>query len=824
MSAAAADGFFRSAMQPRSSVTTYAVPPDSQLAHAGTLSDEAAKAKRVQQQVQMRLAERSSSSLTRLSAPQYAHYASAEHNGSSAPRYPAYNPGFTSKSLVNSGSRTMAASLSQAPRVSQYSGGFSSRSAVEMGTHRRMSTGRTIVPGGPQPYYMQDDGLIANSHPGFQRSMEAGRTLSRAEQDAMMYGMQTVQRQPSPVPSWAGRDGQSAEHYSYYSSGGGGSLPNPAPMRRTLSGTLARQGSGAGAGWREAEYAHQYSYKGPAHRTINRINTYRQQQQQQVSRGSMHSQQASSGPGSVFGGGMGHYQSTMRRAGSMHSLKSVGRGVDVTDLDATGGMDTLGGMNSLDMPTAVSYVSRGDVAMQVLGAAYIQHQCYHSSDAKSQVRQLKGIPALVQLFGSESQEVQRYATGAVRNLIYENMENKAALIEAGGIGKLMGALAEPDDELRKNITGILWNLSSKDSLKERLARETLAELTEKVLVPLSGGGDAGIIQQSPSEVDIFYNTTGCLRNLSSVNSKTRQQMRETRGLVDALVAYIQNSLDSGKAEDKGTENCVCVLRNLSYQLYTELPPSVRLRLEGPTRGQDTQDSVAIGCFTPQSKKAKDRNQELSTLSEVARQPHGAEWLWHPQVVGLYKRVLEACETNGATREAAAGALQNLTAGDSRWASVLSRVALEQERLQPVVLDQLRNEGDLELRSLTGLLRNLSRHTRNKDDMATKVVNILVSKLPGDGHQKEPSSEVVVNICGVLNNLVAGSSLAARDIAFFDGLPKLVAIKTSHDGSPGKLKAAKAASTVLSNMFQYTKLHKDYKQKGFTRQDFMDSSI
>ena len=30
-------------------------------------------------------------------------------------------------------------------------------------------------------------------------------------------------------------------------------------------------------------------------------------------------------------------------------------------------------------------------------------------------------------------------------------------------------------------------------------------------------------------------------------------------------------------------------------------------------------------------------------------------------------------------------------------------------------------------------------------------------------------------------------------------------------SPGKLKAAKAASTVLSNMFQYKKLHKDYKQ-------------
>lgn len=59
--------------------------------------------------------------------------------------------------------------------------------------------------------------------------------------------------------------------------------------------------------------------------------------------------------------------------------------------------------------------------------------------------------------------------------------------------------------------GILWNLSSKDSLKEKLARESLAELTERVLIPLSGGGESGVIQQSQSETDIFYNTTGCLR-------------------------------------------------------------------------------------------------------------------------------------------------------------------------------------------------------------------------------------------------------------------------------------------------------------------------
>lgn len=59
--------------------------------------------------------------------------------------------------------------------------------------------------------------------------------------------------------------------------------------------------------------------------------------------------------------------------------------------------------------------------------------------------------------------------------------------------------------------------------------------------------------------------------------------------------------------------------------------------------------------------------------------------------------------------------------------------------------------------------------------------MVASKLPSDGHQKEPPSEVVVNICGILNNLVISSSLAARDLTYFDALPKLVGIRNSHDG-------------------------------------------
>ena len=70
-----------------------------------------------------------------------------------------------------------------------------------------------------------------------------------------------------------------------------------------------------------------------------------------------------------------------------------------------------------------------------------------------QVRALHGVLALVELFGSDNQEVQRYATGAVRNLIYENADNKAALIDAGGVLSLVNMLSKPDEELQKTITG-----------------------------------------------------------------------------------------------------------------------------------------------------------------------------------------------------------------------------------------------------------------------------------------------------------------------------------------------------------------------------------
>lgn len=61
-------------------------------------------------------------------------------------------------------------------------------------------------------------------------------------------------------------------------------------------------------------------------------------------------------------------------------------------------------------------------------------------------------------------------------------------------------------------SGLLWNLSSHDMLKEQLGREAVKPIADTVLVPCSGiteGEDPKLDLLADPEV--FLNATGCLR-------------------------------------------------------------------------------------------------------------------------------------------------------------------------------------------------------------------------------------------------------------------------------------------------------------------------
>ncbi|XP_062973127.1 plakophilin-3 isoform X2 [Elgaria multicarinata webbii] len=835
------NNFFLSALQPEDGVCSLALPSDHQLDRKNRESQESEllKSARVQEQVRMRMLQKSHSGPRTNGAAMF-DCAELKGGSSSNGQYSTLQPSFSSRSQTNGTDHK--GPLYQPIEKKGYSTvksmNWSSRSAVDLRPNKRVAAiSNGTGPKGPAygTSYAFSQAASSASRP---RSFHERNYRPRQNYDTMsLHSLRLADGPASP--------GGADDHYSIVSEqldplaqaalyktrggvgggGGGGAFSRSYAFERQMSAGSNACPRGP-VDWMDGLEAPQNRtvIRAPAMRTLQR---FQSNNRSRFSAGSFSGTQASQGGvGNSYAGMM----ERSSRAPSVRSLVDSNHHLqDLRAIDMYDGHNTLmnqqsfsGGFDDIDLPSAVKYLMANDPNLQVLGAAYIQHKCYSDGDAKKQARSLQAVPKLVKLFNNPNQEVQRHATGAMRNLIYDNADNKLALVEENGIFELMRTVRQQDDELRKNVTGILWNLSSSDNLKDRLARDTLEQLTDLILTPLSGSGSAAIIQQNASEAEIFYNATGLLRNLSSASQQTRQKMRECHGLVDSMVNYINSSLEVGKSEDKSVENAVCVLRNLSYRLYDEMPPSSLQRLEGQKRSDGvTMTSELVGCFSPQSRRARElhMNSDIVTFTEVSKDPKGMEWLWNPQIIGVYNKLLQRCELNKHTTEAASGALQNITAGDRRWAGVLSRVALEQERILNPVLDRVRTADHHQLRSLTGLIRNLSRNARNKDEMSTKVVSHLIEKLPGSPGDKWPPADVVVNIIAVLNNLVVESPIAARDIVYFDGLRKLFYIKKKRDSSDSE-KSSRAASSLLANMWQYSKLHRDYKTKGYRREDFV----
>uniref|UniRef100_A0A3P9PG98 Plakophilin 3 n=1 Tax=Poecilia reticulata TaxID=8081 RepID=A0A3P9PG98_POERE len=819
MSMLTSENAFLSSLQPHTLSTTYALPSDNQLGNGSAMSDSAVRARRVQEQIKMKMAEKGTLPRQNGKASQYA---MSDYGGSSTMKYSNYSPSYSSKSsYMYSGSKTLVstAAFSQIDQTE-----FSSRSAApDITQFQRMSVGVGGGGGGGGGFYREE--------------MHSGGFQGTIRQNQMDRDDMSVHSLRNPAwmmdNSDAGsliseRDGTFDQQYSQSGMNGydtqlrqGGSTMTLSTGRRSLSGTLSRSGGLGGGG---TEIIQQQSFKGPAHRTINRIANRNRMSVTSMSGSRMTSSSGNIGAGgdrmdsgflmSVKSGSHGNLsqqrQGGLMRSTSMRSVQSVGGGMDIYGQADFEDNPRFEGIHSLDVPAAISYLRGDDTGLHALGSAYLQHICYNEKSSKEEVKALGGTEDLVRLFNSPDPEVRRYSTGAVRNLIFQHADNKQDLIDCNGIAMLNEALVMEDDELHKNITGILWNLSAKDNLKDKL-KMILPRLTEKILVPLTAQEsekaekiiqDMGIPSHCSSETEILLNTLGCLRNLSSGSEKVRKEVRETKGLVESLVGYIRSTLDTGKVEEKGAENTMCTLRNLSYRVYEEMPPSMKSKMDGTTSSSNT-----VGCFSPNSSKIiqKKSAQKSFSPTELAKFPKGIEWLCHPKIVHLYNSVIKSCEINAVTREAAIGALQNITSGQDPWAKKLSCYMVNDYKMLPNLLDHLRSERTTELRSLSGLLRSLSSHADSQS-----ALDGVVKKLP-EGNNDVPNVDVLVNLCGVLNNMVARSFDAAKRLTENSGLERLMNTKTLGDEDPGMVDASRSARVVLRNIYNYRKLHRIFRR-------------
>jgi len=69
----------------------------------------------------------------------------------------------------------------------------------------------------------------------------------------------------------------------------------------------------------------------------------------------------------------------------------------------------------------------------------------------------------------------------------------------------------------------------------------------------------------PYNLKALIEFSGLFRNVSSAGEYARKKLRECEGLVDSLLYVVRSAIEKSNIGNKSVENCVCVLRNLSYR-------------------------------------------------------------------------------------------------------------------------------------------------------------------------------------------------------------------------------------------------------------------
>uniref|UniRef100_A0A3P9K8E9 Plakophilin 1 n=1 Tax=Oryzias latipes TaxID=8090 RepID=A0A3P9K8E9_ORYLA len=471
--------------------------------------------------------------------------------------------------------------------------------------------------------------------------------------------------------------------------------------------------------------------------------------------------------------------------------------------------------SDMTLKQAVAFLSYKEESCQHRGASFIQHTTFKEHKAKTEVLQLGGIPPLVTLLQSPNPDVNQAAAGALRNLVFNHKQNKLEVQHCSGIAKALKLLKETDStETQKQITGLLWNLSSAEDLKKELTSTAMPVLTEHVVRPFT------VLSDTITHVDpgVFNCATGCLRNLSCGEEKERKSMRDCPGLIDSLMAYIQSCVAEKNPDDPSVENCTCILHNLTFQLEEECPESFSHYHLSAEAQQDTKKKSSVGCFSPRSSKAqKELIYDMEKAPTADSEVSGVQWLWHPKAVETYLSLLTSSKKD-ATLEASCGALQNLTAG-RKGSSALSGVLLEKLKAMHVLPSLLKSPKKPLQKTTLSLLGNLSRNKSSQTSMAKQVLPDLASLLSSGPTEMGDSDETVATACSTFRRLVHANNGLTKNIINKELIYTLADLG-ANESFPI---ASKEASLLLYSMWNEKNLQSIVKKLGFKKNVFVNES-
>jgi len=308
-------------------------------------------------------------------------------------------------------------------------------------------------------------------------------------------------------------------------------------------------------------------------------------------------------------------------------------------------------------------------------------------------------------------------------------------------------------------------------------------------------------------------------------------------LVDSLLYLVRKAIEKANIDNKSVENCVCVLRNLSFRAQEVEDPNYDKRHlpTGESRAGAKPTSDNLGCFGAGKAKKKDsaaaggsaQPPAYSAATATSRGPRtgpirGMELLWQPEVVLPYLNLLSNC-SNPETLEAAAGAIQNLSA--CYWQpSIDVRAAVRKEKGLPILVELLRMEVDRVVCAVATALRNLAIDQRNKELIGKYAMRDLVQKLPSGNpqHDHGTSDDTIAAVLATLNEVIKKHPEFSRSLLEAGGVERLMTITRQRQRFTSRV--VKFASQVLYSMWVHQELREVYRKAGWKEQDFVTKTI
>ncbi|XP_004066190.2 catenin delta-1 [Oryzias latipes] len=486
-----------------------------------------------------------------------------------------------------------------------------------------------------------------------------------------------------------------------------------------------------------------------------------------------------------------------------------------------------GGWRQPELSEVIAMLNYRLDAVQLNAAAYLQHLTYQNDKVKSELRNLKGIPPIVALVDHPNKEVYFAACGALRNISFgKDPEIKSTIVNCDGAFCLVKLLRKTNDRsLIEIITGTLWNLSSNEALFKTLIERALTALTDEILVLHSGvkqstaGAEEGKEKGTspyPEWEKVLINTTGFLRNVSAAEIDERKKIRECKGLIDSVVHIIKSQSDP---ENKLTENCVCVLRNLSYHLHIEIPNHDHYK--------ETASSMRGQRFGSRRSRRIRENERQAMTNTSAK---GWELLCQPELIKEYGRLLDS--KNPHVLEASAGAIQNLCAGDWTCGREVRAKVMEQKSYEKMV-KHLDHENELVIQAMSGALCNLALDPLHTTELGLMAVPKLMSKLPDGEGPLMYSEQTRMAVLSALYVILGQSLEAAKTLLPKDSkktqedpkktqeLYKLVQLKNPESKNSNRYseREVRAASLVLQKLWDHKGLRRTLLKNKYKKTDF-----